>query len=46
MADQPNAFHVTDVALGEMQLFLSLIVYKQLTALEVWTLVKAWNEKE
>lgn len=33
MADQPNTFHATDVTLGKMKLVLSLIVYKQLTAL-------------
>lgn len=35
MADQPDALHVTDVALGEMQLSLSQIVYRQLTSLGV-----------
>lgn len=30
--DQPAEFHITHVAVGKMQLSLSLVVYKQLVA--------------
>lgn len=46
MADQSDGFHVIHVAQGEMQLSLSLVVYKKLASVWIWSFLKVQNEKQ